>query len=68
MTLGGKNSTGPSRRGGPRPNSGRKPSSIVRRATTVWLSEQERALLKALGGSKWLRQALALDIPNGAKS
>jgi len=48
------------RRGGARPNSGRKPSGIERKSTAVYLSEQERAKLKALGGSKWLRETLAL--------
>jgi len=48
-----------SKRGGARPNSGRKPSGIVRKPTSVWLSQQEREKLKQLGGGKWLRGALA---------
>jgi len=48
------------RRGGARPNSGPKPSGIERKATTVYLSQQEREKLKLLGGSKWLRETLAL--------
>jgi len=48
-----------SNRGGARPNSGRKPSSIERKPTTVWISQQEREKLKKLGGSKWLQKTLA---------
>jgi len=45
--------------GGARPNSGPKPCGIERSAASVFLSRQEREKLKALGGSKWLREILA---------
>jgi len=35
------------------------PTNIERKATTVYLLQQEREKLKILGGSKWLRETLA---------
>lgn len=58
----------PEKRGGARPNSGPKPSGIERSPTTVYLSAEERATLKRLGGSKWLQEQLSIiDNQSGNK-
>ncbi|KXU39011.1 hypothetical protein AXE65_10820 [Ventosimonas gracilis] len=59
MTDSAKKNGKTSGRGGARPNSGPKPSGIERKKVTVYLTQQEHEKLKALGGSKWLREMLA---------
>ena len=44
--------------GGARPGAGRKPDQEKKIAVEVRLTEKERDLLRALGGSAWLRQEL----------
>lgn len=44
--------------GGRRPGAGRKPDAVPKSYVQVRLTDEERAILKALGGSKWLQQIL----------
>ena len=44
--------------GGARPGAGRKPDPEKKFAVEIRLTERERAQLRALGGSSWVRQEL----------